>query len=214
MEKRIVWVDAEGLVHVTHPAPKHRGFALVSPAVMEERETSPAITEERPSADGETMERVEIVPALRELVEVTPAEWRPETDTEFCQRLIDGGHDVPAEAREVAIVDAADIPADRTFRNAWRGARDAAEPVALGCVHVCMAAARNLHRDAIRAVRATKMAALDVAYMRALERGLSGEMTRITARKQALRDAPADPAIEAAKTPEELKAVWPAALVD
>jgi hypothetical protein len=34
-------------------------------------------------------------------------------------------------------------------------------------------------------------------------------LAEIEAEKQRLRDAPADPRIDAAETPEELKAVWP-----
>jgi hypothetical protein len=42
--------------------------------------------------------------------------------------------------------------------------------------------------------------------MRAQEQG--ADTTTIVAQKQELRDAPADPAIDAATTPAELKAVW------
>ena len=54
-----------------------------------------------------------------------------------------------------------------------------------------------------------KLAALDVEYQHADERGDVAEKARIAAKKQALRDVTADPAIEAAQTPEALKAVWP-----
>jgi hypothetical protein len=53
---------------------------------------------------------------------------------------------------------------------------------------------------------------LDVLFMRALERGDQELMLRIADAKQALRDVTKDPAIAAAKTPEELRAVRPAAL--
>jgi len=46
--------------------------------------------------------------------------------------------------------------------------------------------------------------------MKALESG--ADTTQIVADKQALRDAPSDPAIDAATTPEELAAVQPAGL--
>jgi hypothetical protein len=48
---------------------------------------------------------------------------------------------------------------------------------------------------------------LDMAYLRADESKDEVAKATIAAEKQALRDAPADPAIDAAGTPEELKAV-------
>lgn len=75
-----------------------------------------------------------------------------------------------------------------------------------------MTKAREIKREAIRAERAPLLEALDVEFMRASERNDMAAMAEIKARKQALRDATQDPAIERAKTPDELKAVTPAAL--
>lgn len=100
--------------------------------------------------------------------------------------------------------DAADytIPAERTFRDAWQ-----AEP---GVISVDMAKARDIWRDKIRQARDAEFPALDAAFMKALETG--ADKSDIVARKKALRDAPADPAIDAATTPDELKMVQPAGL--
>jgi hypothetical protein len=89
------------------------------------------------------------------------------------------------------------VPADRTFRGAWafNGA----------AVEIDMTKARDIHRDNLRAERAPKLAALDVAYMKALEQG--GDTFYIAADKQALRDVTTDPRIEAAATPDALKAL-------
>ena len=102
--------------------------------------------------------------------------------------------------------DAADytIPAERTFRGAWEANADT------GIISVDMAAARDIWRDKIRQARVEPLEALDTAFMKALETGV--DTTQITADKQALRDAPTDPAIDAATTPEELAAVQPAGL--
>lgn len=102
--------------------------------------------------------------------------------------------------------DAADyeVPAERTFRGAWEANVDT------GVISVDMAAARDIWRDKIRQARTEPLAALDTAYMKALETG--ADTTQIIADKQALRDAPTDPAIDAATTPEELAAVQPAGL--
>jgi hypothetical protein len=94
---------------------------------------------------------------------------------------------------------------DRAYRNAWR-LRDA------GKIVVDMSAAREIHREKLRNLRAPRLVALDQDYLRADERGDLLEKQRIAQRKQALRDAPADPAIDAAQTPDELRAVIPAAL--
>lgn len=96
------------------------------------------------------------------------------------------------------------LPAERTFRNAWEANSDT------GIISVDMTAAKDIWRDKIRQARTESLAALDTAFMKALETGV--DTTQITADKQALRDAPADPAIDAATTPEELATVQPAGL--
>ena len=79
-------------------------------------------------------------------------------------------------------------------------------------ITVNMSKARNIKRDMIRAERNPKLAALDVDYMRASEAQDAAAMAAIAQVKQQLRDAPQDPAIEAAQTPDELKAVRPLVL--
>lgn len=79
-------------------------------------------------------------------------------------------------------------------------------------IQVNMTKAREIKRDMIRAERDPKLKELDIEFQKALETG--ADTSAIVAQKQALRDAPADPAIDAATTPEELKAVVPAALAD
>ena len=69
-----------------------------------------------------------------------------------------------------------------------------------------MAKAKEIHKFNIRAVRGPKLAALDIDFQKALETG--SDTAAIVSKKQALRDAPADSAIEAAKTDTELKAQW------
>lgn len=48
--------------------------------------------------------------------------------------------------------------------------------------------AKAIKLDQFRAERAPKLAALDVAFVRALEQGDAAEQARIAAEKQALRD--------------------------
>jgi hypothetical protein len=79
-------------------------------------------------------------------------------------------------------------------------------------IKVNMDKAREIKKDMIRAERKEKLEALDVAFMRAVEAGDTEKQAEIAAKKQALRDATDDPAIASATTPDELKAVVPAAL--
>ena len=69
-----------------------------------------------------------------------------------------------------------------------------------------MAKAKEIHKTRIRAARPEKFAELDIEFQRALE--TSADTSAIVAKKQALRDAPADSAIDAATTESELKAQW------
>jgi len=93
------------------------------------------------------------------------------------------------------------IPAEPTFREGWEANSDT------GVISVNMAKAKDIWRDKIRLAREEPLKALDTAYMRALEAGSS--TTQIIADKQALRDAPALASIDAATTPDELKAIQP-----
>ena len=73
-------------------------------------------------------------------------------------------------------------------------------------VTIDMTKAKANHKDKIREARVKKLAELDVDFQRALETGAS--TTDIVAKKQALRDAPADSAIDAATDVAGLKAQW------
>ena len=69
-----------------------------------------------------------------------------------------------------------------------------------------MAKAREIHKDNIRVARTEKFKELDIEFQKALETGAS--TTDIVAKKQALRDAPADSGIAAASDTDALKAQW------
>jgi len=69
-----------------------------------------------------------------------------------------------------------------------------------------MPKARDIHRDQIRLTRKDKFVELDLEFNRALE--TSADTTSIVSKKQALRDAPADSAIESAADTDALKAQW------
>jgi hypothetical protein len=101
-------------------------------------------------------------------------------------------------------IEPGDVPQDRHFRGAWKDDGKS--------VGVDMPKARDIHRDRMRAARAPELAKLDIEYQRADERSDGDAKNIVATRKQALRDVTADPAIEAAKTADELRAVWPSIL--
>lgn len=74
-----------------------------------------------------------------------------------------------------------------------------------------MAKAKEIHKTNIRVAREPKLTALDIEFQKALE--TSADTSSIVAKKKALRDAPANTAIDAAKTESELKAAWDTALL-
>ena len=69
-----------------------------------------------------------------------------------------------------------------------------------------MAKAKEIHKKNIREARESKLSALDVEFQKAQETG--SDTSTIVAKKQALRDAPADSAIGSAANEAELKAQW------
>ena len=69
-----------------------------------------------------------------------------------------------------------------------------------------MAKAREIHKENIRQARTPKLAALDIEFQKAQE--TSADTSAIVAKKQALRDAPADSAIASASDADALKSQW------
>ena len=105
--------------------------------------------------------------------------------------------DVP-EGVSYYIVEEDDIPKNTFFEKAWK--------IVDGKIEMDIVKAREIHKENIRNARQEKLAELDIEFQKALE--TSSSTTDIISKKQALRDAPADSAIAAAKTEDELKAQW------
>jgi hypothetical protein len=185
--KKIIYTRPDGGLSIVNPAPWARLCAAITVA-GERLVMSPPVP-----FDG--------LVRAHKTDQLSP-EWA-ETEDEFIARV--RGKDVPADALDVRVVDEAAIPADRTFRAAWKAG-------AAG-VAIDMVRAREVRRGHLRAMRKPLLEALDVEFMRAMERGSpASEISAIAARKQALRDVTKDAALEAATTPEELKALEPAAI--
>ena len=89
------------------------------------------------------------------------------------------------------------LPSDRTFREAWTFNGDAVE--------IDMAAARNIHKDNLRAERAPRLEALDVDYMKALEAGSGADA--IATKKETLRNITDDARVANAADADALKAL-------
>tara|TARA_B100000963_G_C22486896_1_gene607339 strand:+ start:733 stop:996 length:264 start_codon:yes stop_codon:yes gene_type:complete len=76
----------------------------------------------------------------------------------------------------------------------------------MSIIKIDMAVAKEIHKTNIRNARTPKLAELDIEFQKALESGSS--TTDIVAKKQALRDAPADSSIDAATDEAGLKSQW------
>jgi hypothetical protein len=100
----------------------------------------------------------------------------PESEADWFARVI--AKSIPASATDVHVINRADLPADRTFRDAWRHRG--------GKLHVDMDHARAIHRKNLH-----KRAQRD----------------KRSADQKAARDAISHPDIDAATTPEQLKAL-------
>lgn len=140
-----------------------------------------------------------VIPVPREQLERTHTF---ETNEDYERFVIE--RSIPPDATNVMkLPDDYELPARCEFRNAWK--------IEAGKVDFDMIKARNMQRDRIRAERAPMLAALDVEYQRADEAGDTAKKAQISARKQELRDAPADPRIDGAKNVDELRAIRPGA---
>lgn len=111
--------------------------------------------------------------------------------------------DVPAGVTDAEILPLSAIP-DRVFRKVWRKFP--------GAVAVDLPAARDDVRERVRRARAAEFAVNDAAFVRAQMDNDVPAQAQARARAQQLRNAPADPAIDNAQSPDVLKAVRPAGL--
>lgn len=98
------------------------------------------------------------------------------------------------------IVDVEDIPADRSFRNAWMDTGEAVEHD--------MDKAKEIKKQELRELRKPLLEKLDVEYMKALEQG-DDSAKDIAAKKQELRDVTK---LDLPDNVEELKNFLPRAL--
>lgn len=86
---------------------------------------------------------------------------------------------IPAGASYIAM-NAADLPEDRYFREAWK--------LVDGALTIDIEGAKEIQRNHWRRLRRPKLEALDLAFMQALEANDSVAQAEIAAQKTALRD--------------------------
>lgn len=134
------------------------------------------------------------------------AGWRREASDENIFREIAkleqtmaGGpdaHRVPVESYRR--ITEADIPRDRTFRDALVDIDSAYD----------MVKARAIQLRRVREARVPKLEQLDREWMKATGQGDTAEVRRIEVARQALRDLPAALDVDTARDVTELKARW------
>ncbi len=127
-----------------------------------------------------------------------------ESEEDFFARTIK--RVVPIGATGVEVIDKAELPATRVFRNAWKHAA--------GVVDVDMVKARPIRMDQIRELREKRWKPLDDAYRIYDEAGDIQAKADIGAIRQALRDLPETiaPELESIKDADALaiyEPVWP-----
>lgn len=118
---------------------------------------------------------------------------------DFIERSKQALSGVPASWRRVALEDFPAGPVDHEFREAWidRGGR----------IEVDLDKAKEIRREQLRIARAPLLTALDIEATKALSAKDDAKLAEVVAEKQRLFDITQLPAIDAARTPEELKAV-------
>jgi hypothetical protein len=81
----------------------------------------------------------------------------------------------------------------------------------MSIIKIDITKAKEIHKANIRTARTPKLAELDVEFQKAQE--TSADTSAIVVKKKALRDAPADSAIDAATDEAGLKAQWNTSLL-
>jgi hypothetical protein len=114
MQKRIVYTE-DSVLKIIIPSPDARLKILVSAARYEDYEAT-YDTFEIPATETEPATTKQVMTAPAGTRKVADAVYRDETDDEFYTRI--ALKDVPTES-PYKIVDVADVPSDRTFRDAW-----------------------------------------------------------------------------------------------
>ena len=131
---------------------------------------------------------------------------REATDKAIAEELTRSGQDLNKIAWRRIASDA--FPTNRLFRESWRSDGKKLE--------VDMGLAQAEHMEEIRRKRDAQLAKKDREWLKEFSRGNIDAADVVEAERQKLRDVPQEieAEVKKAKTPEELKAVWPVELKD
>ena len=159
-----------------------------------------------------TVGRGNVLPPLAAWIDEKehPGWWRREpTDAAILDELVRTfpDTDIDGKARPQPVrfrrIQESDIPADRTYRAAWKDG-------GAGAIEHDMPKARAIQVGRVRFARNVKLEQLDRDWMRATGQARTADAKAIEASRQELRDLPATmaPWVDSAATTEALKAVW------
>ena len=124
-------------------------------------------------------------------------------DQEFLESIQD--RTVPKGIKSTLINGSSLAKLGRYFRDAWE--------LSGSTVIINMEKARKIHLDVIRVKRNEHLAALDIPFIVALEKGDQALIADISKTKQMLRDIPQTlDLVTNVKTPEDLQNIWPSNL--
>jgi hypothetical protein len=105
------------------------------------------------------------------------------------------------------VMEPKDFPVpDPDYDDAWQLV-PSAEDASVYEVKTILERAKDVHRNHLRQQRKPMLEALDVAFMLALERADTAQQQEVAVKKQALRDITSHPAIAAAVSTAELRAL-------
>lgn len=127
----------------------------------------------------------------------------PLTDEEYRQHVLE--RSVPADATDLKEITADDIPADRSFRDAWVAGKDAP-------IDHCMVKSKEILLNKVRRVRNKELEVSDALYVRATEKNDKDEISALKKHRQQLRDCTEDIKAAEFKDLDEVKAAWPTLL--
>lgn len=111
---------------------------------------------------------------------------------------------VPVDAMNPRFINDENIPADRTFRDAWRDTGT--------MVDVDMSRARMIHMNRIRVARDNELKKLDVEWIARAARDDTTGAAKTETKRQALREIPQTLDLSIAPDPVTLKVLWPTAI--
>jgi hypothetical protein len=129
------------------------------------------------------------------------AQLTGESEDDFVNRV--AKKDVPYGV-PYKIINTSDIPADRSFREAWEEKNRK--------ISVNINKARTIHMNRLREMRKPIFEKLDVEAVRAMEDKDEEKLEEIKAKKQVLRDIPQTLDLSEVISPDVLKTIIPDAL--